>query len=229
MRKKILFTIAPIFLIFTIFVSYLSIYGIKTDSFNYFINKKIKEYNSKLILKIDKVYIKLNLSKKALNINTKNATLIAESEPIKISNIDINLNLLKFIKKENLIQNIKINSSNNQIKNITSFLNSIDYDLSSYIFGSQVKKGLLNFELDAKFDNLNQDVFSYTILGSVNDAEFNLLENENLKFINFNFQIKNKTSKISNLKFTFQGIDFLSKSLVRSDKLFLLAIERIIP
>ena len=53
MRKKILFTIAPIFLIFTIFVSYLSIYGIKTDSFNYFINKKIKEYNSKLILKID--------------------------------------------------------------------------------------------------------------------------------------------------------------------------------
>ena len=88
-------------------LSYFSIYGIKTDNFNNFINNKIKDYNSKLKLQIDEVYIKLNINEVAININTKNANLIAEGNPIKISNIDVNLNLIKFLKRESSIKILK--------------------------------------------------------------------------------------------------------------------------
>ena len=145
MPKKILITGISILLILGICIAYLSIYGIKTDKFNNFINNKVKNYNSKLTLQTKKIYIKLNLNDRAININTKNADLIAERDTIKISNLDINLNLIKFLKNENSIKNIKIKSSSNLIKNVASFLNTIDYNLSRYIFYSQIKEGLLDF------------------------------------------------------------------------------------
>ena len=137
MPKKILITLISILLILGICITYLSIYGIKTDKFNNFINNKVKDFNSKVTLQTENVYIKLNLSERAININTKNANLIAELNTIKISNVDINLNLIKFLKNENSIKNIKIESASNLIKDVTSFLNTIDYNLSRYIFYSQ--------------------------------------------------------------------------------------------
>ena len=94
MPKKILITGISILLILGICITYLSIYGIKTDKFNNFINNKAKDFNSKLSLQTANVYIKLNLSERTININTKNANLIAEFNSIKISNIDINLSLI---------------------------------------------------------------------------------------------------------------------------------------
>ena len=84
MRKKIFLIIASILFILITFITYLSIYGIKTEKFNNFINNKLKKYNPKLILKVDEVFIKLNLSELAININTNKAILIADNSPIKI-------------------------------------------------------------------------------------------------------------------------------------------------
>ena len=84
MPKKILITGISILLILGICITYLSIYGIKTDKFNNFINNKVKDYNSKLTLQTENVYIKLNLSESAIKINTKNSNLIVDSNAIKI-------------------------------------------------------------------------------------------------------------------------------------------------
>ena len=219
MLKKILFISSSILAILIICITYLSVYGVKTDSFNNLIKNKVKEYNPKLILEVDEVYIKLNIKESAININTKRANLIAESNPIKISKIDINLNLLKFLSNENLIKNIKIKSSNNLLKDIASFLNVVDYNLPRYILFSQIKKGLLNFEYEAKFDNSSQDIISYLISGSVKNAKLNIPGYKNLDEINFNFLAKDKKVKFSNLNFIFQNIGFLSKSLeAKEDK-----------
>ena len=139
MRKLILFITSAILTILLVSIIYLSSYGIKTDNFNTFINNKVKNYNSNLTLKLDDVFIKLNLIQASININTENAILLADNNSLKILNIDINLNALKFIKKENSIKNIKIETSENSIKDLTSLLNSIDYDLSRFIFYSQIK------------------------------------------------------------------------------------------
>ncbi len=219
MRKKIFITGISILLILIISILYLSIYGVKTAKFNRFINNKVKDFNSKLTLRTEDVYIKLNLIESTIKINTKNANLIAEFNTIKISNIDINLNLIKFLKNENSIKDLNIKSSSNLITDVTSFLNTIDYNLSRYIFYSQIKEGLLNFELDAKLDSTNQEDLSYSILGYVSKAKLNIPGHESLKDINFNFETQDKITKISNLNFTYREIPVSSKRLNVKEKI----------
>ena len=143
-----------------LFVFYLSTYGLKTDNFNNFINTKAKEYNPKLTIKLDDVFIKLNLMQTSININTKDANFNAGSNSIKISKIDINLNIINFIRRENSVKNITIQSKENSIKEVTSLLNALVYNLSRYIFYSQIKNGLINFEIITKFKLQNKkDIF----------------------------------------------------------------------
>ncbi len=125
MRRTILIIIS--IALTTLFFSliYLSTYGVKTDNFNTFINTKVKEYNSKLNLKLDAVFIKLNLLQGSININTKDAILIAENNEIKILNTDINLNISQFIKKENSIKEIKKNYDNIN-KELKAFSNELN-------------------------------------------------------------------------------------------------------
>ena len=137
-----------------------------------------------------KFFIKLNLSEKSVNINTKNPSFVLENSTIKISNIDINLNIFKFIQKENSIKNIRIQSLDNSIKSVTLLLNSINYDLSRYIFFSQIKSGLINFEIETQFDLNNENEFNYKVLGFIKEAKFNLIEYNSLDKINFDFEIK---------------------------------------
>ncbi len=219
MHKKILFISALILIFLIIFLTYFSIYGIKTNSLNSFINKKVNEYNSKLTIQVDEVYIKLNIKEFAININTEKSNLIDGSNLIKIANIDINLNLIKFFKNENSVKNVKITSSINSIKNVTSILNTLDYNLPRYIFYSQIKKGLINFELNIEFDKTSQDIYSYFISGSVIDGKLNIPGYDNFNNINFNFQTQDKKTKFSNLNFSYLNVDFLSKEIeVDEDK-----------
>ena len=212
--RKLILTLTSVIITISLFsIIYLSIYGIKTDNFNTFINNKVKEYNSNLAIKLDDVFIKLNLTQASLNINTENALLIANNNSIKILNIDINLNTLKFIKKENSIKNIKIKSSENSIKDVTSFLNSIDYDLSRFIFYSQIKKGQIQFQLDTEFNSIEEKFNTYAISGNIKDAKFNLVGNSSLDNINFNFQVNDKLTKISDLNLKYQNLNLLSKSI----------------
>ncbi len=211
MRKLILTTTLAILTILLVSIIYLSIYGIKTDNFNTFINQKVKNYNSNLNLKLGDVFIKLNLTQASLNINTENAILLADNNSLKILNIDINLNALKFIKKENSIKNIKIETSENSIKDMTSLLNAIDYDLSRFIFYNRIKNGLIKFKLDTEFDPIEEKINFYTISGNIEDAKFNLVGNSSLDNINFNFEAKDKLTRISNLNFRYQDLNFLSK------------------
>ena len=161
MRKTILIIISITLIVLFFSLIYLSTYGVKTDNFNTFINTKVKEYNSRLNLKLDTVFIRLNLIQGSININTKNSILIAEKNKIKILNTDINLNIIKFIKKENSIKDLKIESSENSLKKVTSLLNSINFDLSRYILYSQIKKGLIKFKFESKFDPIHQNLYSY--------------------------------------------------------------------
>ncbi len=213
MRKTILIIISITLTIIFFSLIYLSTYGVKTNYFNTFINTKVKEYNSTLNLKLDDVFIKLNLIQSSININTKDAILISENNEIKILNTDINLNIIKFIKKENSIKNIKIQSSENSLKRVTSLLNSINFDLSRYVPYSQIKKGLIKFKLEADFDDISQRLYSYSLSGSVKQAKFNLLGYDSIDGIKFNFDTKDKFTKVSNLNFRYQNLNFVSESI----------------
>ena len=56
--------------------------------------------------------------------------------------------------------------------------------------------------------NLSQDIKSYIISGSVNNAKLNIPGYENLDDINFNFHTQDKITKITNLKFIYEETGF---------------------
>ena len=53
MRKYFLFSGITLIGLTTIFLIYISIFGIKTNNFNKFINDKLKDYDSRLSLKLN--------------------------------------------------------------------------------------------------------------------------------------------------------------------------------
>ena len=108
MRKYFIYSSLVIVVTILIFILYLSIYGVKTDKFNNLIKDKINSLDSKLSLNIDDVYLKLNFKEKSININTQNSKLYINKDLINISKIDLNLDVFKFINKENSIKNIQI-------------------------------------------------------------------------------------------------------------------------
>ena len=57
MPKKILYFSLVIIFTFSIIIFYLSNFGVKTNNFNSFIENKIKSYDSRILLKIDEVFL----------------------------------------------------------------------------------------------------------------------------------------------------------------------------
>ena len=72
MRRYLIYSSLTILLTAFTLLIYLSYYGIKTNSFNDLIIDKIKEFNPKLTLNINDVFLKLNIKENSINIRTQN-------------------------------------------------------------------------------------------------------------------------------------------------------------
>ena len=79
MRKYLIYSTLAILGIITVFLIYLSNYGVKTEKFNDLITDKIKTFDPKLSLNINDVFLKINAKEKSININTQNAKLYADN------------------------------------------------------------------------------------------------------------------------------------------------------
>ena len=181
MRKYILISGFLVVGSFAIVLFYLSVYGIKTNNFNNFINDKVKDYDSKISLKLNDVYLKLNLGERSIKINTNNTKVSIDKNFINLSNIDINLDLLKFLRNENSVKKIQIISEENTLKNVTNFLNSYKFNISRSTTYSQIHGGNIKALANIYFDKKDNEGFSYEIKGNVKDTSINLIGDDNLK------------------------------------------------
>ena len=75
MRRYLIYSSLTILFTVSVTLIYLSFYGIKTNSFNDLIIDKIKEFNPKLTLNINDVFLKLNIKENSINIRTQNAKI----------------------------------------------------------------------------------------------------------------------------------------------------------
>ena len=214
MRKFFIFSTLTIIGLITIFVIYFSVYGIKTERFNNLILDKIKKYDSKLSLDINDVFLKLDIDKKTIKISTQNAKLNFNNEFIDLSTIDINLDIIKVLKKENSIKTIKISTRKNKIKRITSFLNSYKFSIPRLIIYNQIEDGFI--EADININNLenSKTETTYKISGKISEGKINVLNNIKIKDINFIFEIEDKKYTIKKATFNYEKIDFSSKEIL---------------
>ena len=213
MRKYILISSLSIIGLFILILIYLSVYGIKTNKFNNLINVKIKEIDPKISLKLNNVYFKLNLSEKTIKINIKNTKVYIDNEFIDLSDIDINLDFIKFIRNDHSIKKIKIISKENSIKNITNFLNSYKFNIPRFVIFNQIESGNIQAIGNVYFDPKNKNNFTYEITGEIRDTNLNLFNKTYVSNINLNFNIKDHTFDFDNINLKYDNIDFQSKKI----------------
>ena len=129
--RKYINVILPVIIILSAILIYLSTVGIKTNKFNNLINNKVKEFNPELSLKINEVFIKLDIPKRIVKINTSGPKVTIADQHLNLSNLEVNLDPIKFLNNENSILQIKVTTKKNSIKNLTNFLNSYQFNLRS--------------------------------------------------------------------------------------------------
>ena len=214
MRKYLIFLSLAIIGLPAIFVIYFSIYGVKTERFNNLILDKIKTYDPKLSLDINDVFLKLDIDEKTIKINTENAKLNFNNEFIDISKIDINLDILKVLKKENSIKKIKISTKKNKINKITNFLNSYKFSIPRLIIYNQIEDGFIEADININNIENSETELAYNVTGKVSGGKINALNNIKIKDINFIFNIEDKKYSIKKATFNYKEINFSSKEIL---------------
>ena len=213
MRKYLIYSTLTIIGLIVIFVIYLSIYGIKTERFNNLIIDKIKSIDPKIKLDIKDVFLKLDLKKRSIKIYTENSKLNFENKYINFSKIDLNLDFLKYLKKENSIKTVKISIKKNKINKITDFLNYYKFNLPRLIIYNQIEDGYLEANIFLKFPEDNKRDLIYNVIGKVNKGKVNTFNNIKIEDIDFDFNIEDNKYILKNTSFIFEKIKFSSKEI----------------
>ena len=214
MRKYLIYSTLATLGLIVIFLVYLSVYGIKTEKFNDLIRVKIKQFDPKLSLDINDVFLKLNVKEKSININIQNAKLYVDKKYINLSKIDLNLDVLKFLKKENSIKKIRILTKKNKIKKITDFLNLYKFSIPRQIIYNQIEDGNIIATIDINFNENVKRNFIIKVIAKISDGKLNVLNKIKVEDINFDFNIKDNKYIIKKANFNYEGIDFYSKEIL---------------
>ena len=213
MRKYLIYPTLAIIGVIVIFVIYLSFYGIKTERFNNLIIDKIKSIDSKIKLDIKDVFLKLDIKERSIKIYTENSKLNFENKYINFSKIDLNLDFLKYLKKENSIKTVKISIKKNKINKITDFLNYYKFNLPRLIIYNQIEDGYLEANIFLKFPEDNKRDLIYNVIGKVNKGKVNAFNNIKIEDIDFDFNIEDNKYILKNTSFIFEKIKFSSKEI----------------
>ena len=211
MRKYIYipFLIIIGFLLITLF--YLSSYGIKTNKFNNLINDQIKGFDRNLSLETINVFLKLRLQNKSINLQIINPKIFSGKNFIELSKIEVNLDLIKFLKNENSIKKIELTTKVNSIKKLTDFINSYKFNLQQFIIFNQIKQGKAQIKANIYFDEKNLNNFKYSVTGKISEARLNIINKAVVNNINFNFNIEDQNFVFENINLNYDNVNFESK------------------
>ena len=213
MRKIFLTTFLFLILFFTILTIYFSTIGIKTSKFNQLINDKLTTVEPRLNAELEEVILILDLPKREIKLETDNTNLYLDNNLIKLSKINIRVDLFSLLKRKNRVKNIEIITKENSVRNILNFLKSYRTNLSLILLANSIQQGSIKTKLKANFDEKNGYYPSYLASGEVTDVQLNLLNNKKIKNINFNFDITDEEYEFENINFEYKKLKINSEKL----------------
>ena len=213
--KKIIFR----FLIFILllifgFIIYLSTIGVKTKAFNDQIIKEVKKINNQLELELDKISIILDPFKFKLVLKTIGANLKNKNKLIKLESVKSNIDIKTFINKKFSLSELDINTRTIEIKNLISFVRSIEDNPQIFILEKLVKKGYLIADINLKFDQKGNIKDDFIIKGFVKDGEVKPFKKIDLSKINFIFTIQNNEFEFKDINLSYDNNDLKFPELI---------------
>ena len=189
--KKIFYrSLILIFLVIFGFVLYLSTIGVKTDRFNNQISAGVKKINNELELELNEIGIFLDLFKLQLSLKTLGANLKNKDKTIKFESINSNIDIKKIINGQFSPTELDISTKSLEIKNLISFVRSIENNPQLFVIEKFIKKGYLIADIILKFDEQGKLKEDYSIKGLVKDGEIKKIQNFDLSKLNFFFNFK---------------------------------------
>ena len=218
MIKKTIKYFLYFLILITIGVFYLSYYGIETKRFNQVIKDKISETNNKIDIELNKVKIILNLSNFTIGIKTKNPNIIFENNKIKLETIGTDFSIGSFFKKEFAINNAKITTKENSLKDIIGIARIFKNTPQLFVLNKMVKEGVIIADINLNFDDKGKLTKGYNIKGSVKDGKIRLFNKKNINNISFDFNIKNKQYLLENGQIEYEKLKLSSKKIKVNDK-----------
>ena len=210
MKKK---NIKYILLIFGLFISiiiYLSAVGLETDKFNTQIRDKFIQTNDKLDLKLKKVKITLDPLNFKINAKTIDTKIIYKKKIIDIEYIKTEISLISLIKNKFENANLKISSKSILLKDLLSFVRTINNSPKLFILENLIKKGNVIIDIELNINENGRIKDDYEINGFINDGKINVFNNFNFENINFFLNIKENIFSFQNINFTTNKINFFS-------------------
>ena len=213
MVKRLIQIIIILVLLFISFCLYLSIYGLNTNKFNDLISKKISERNKNFTITFDKIKIFLDIGSFNLEIKTDKPSIIFQDKEIKIKSISTSLPIKSIIKKQNNINNIKIITDENKIKNIIEIARSLKNTPELFLLNKAVKSGIITSEIKFNFDENGNLLNDFILDGRIENLNLKLINNNTVDEIKFNFLIRDKKYLFYNSSLNYEGIKITSNEI----------------
>ena len=204
--KKIIFRfLILIFLLIFGLITYLSTIGIKTNALNDQITKEVKKINNQLELELDKISIILDPFKLKLVLKTIGANLRNKNKLIKLESVKSNIDIKTFINKKFSLSELDINTRTIEIKNLISFIRSVEDNPQIFILEKLVKKGYLIADINLKFDQKGNIKDNFIIKGFVKDGEVKPFKKVNLSKINLIFNLQNNKFEFKDINLSYDN------------------------
>ena len=213
MIKKIIKLLTFFIVILVIVILYLSYFGIETKRFNKIIKDGISKNNKELDIELKKVKILLNLTSLTVEINTKNPKILFNNKKIDLKNIESELSIKSFLNEEFAIKNLAINTKQNKLKNVISFIKLYNNTPQMFIINNIIKDGIIKSSIKINFNENGKVIEDYKINGSILNAKISLFNKKIISNIKTDFIIKKNSYSFDNSSLEFEKINLTSKKI----------------
>ena len=213
MVKRIIQIIFSLLLLFIIFLTYLSIYGISTDKFNNLISEKISERDKNLKINLKEIKIFLNTSTFNFELKTNDPKVFFKNKEIKIKSISTGLPLGNILSKKINLEEIRILTHKNKIQNLIKIIRAYKNNPQLFVLNKIIKDGFIEIESKISFKEDGSIKSNYLVDGNIEDLKIELLNNNIIENINLSFLLKEKDYLIYNLSSIYQKVRIKSNQI----------------
>ena len=195
MIKGIIKILLIVILIVILMIIYLSVIGIKTNSFNSQIKKNILKIDNKANFVLNEVTYLLNPYNFSVKATTENSQILIEDSELDIKSIKTNISLKSIINDKFSINNLQISTEEIELSDFILLARKIHNTPQLFILNSIIKDGSITVNIDINFDNQGKIKKNYQVEGFVKNTRLNLLNKFNFENLSFSFGVvENKYS-----------------------------------
>lgn len=190
---------------------YLSFVGFQTNKFNKEIESYINKFTNQLNVKIESIFLKFDLNKQALLLETRSPSIQIDNQIIDINKIALNINPLSIMSEDLEIKDINVMSNDLEIKNLLQVIKNYSDINNNFFLKGLSEKGTVvanvNFEIaNKKIKNLNGILIGNKL--SYLDKQSGMIDK-----INFEINFNEKEIKVSNLDFNISSIPVILSNI----------------